>query len=443
MKRLILSLFVLCAQVSVAYAVEVKEVTSEHGIKAWLVEEHALPLVVVKVAFTGSGYAYDAAGKEGRANMTASLLMEGAGDMDAKSFSEAIESRAISMTAGADEDYFHLSMETLSDHAETAFSYLALVLTNPRFDAEAIERTRRQMLSIQAQQEQEPAYQLMESWQKTAFPNHPYSKPPVGTKASVAGLSKDDLQFVVSNMLTRENIIIAVVGDITPDALKRLLDDQFGNLPAQYMPDTKVEEAVLPAPAASAPVVSFDIPQTMVMFGFPSIKREDPAYYAAHVMNHLLGGGGALNSRLGKALRGERGLTYGVGTYLDPAPYASTLRGRFATRNEQAGAALEVLKSTLKKFSEEGITQEELDDAKKFITGSFVLGLDSNTDVANFLINMQVQNLGMDYLNRRNELMQAVTRDDVMAMAKRIIAEDKLLVVMLGKPSLDKSGQAQ
>jgi zinc protease len=443
MKRFICSAFLLFAQMNAAYAVEVKEVISEHGIKAWLVEEHALPLVAVKVTFTGSGYAYDAAGKEGRANMVASLLMEGAGDMDARSFSEAIESRAISMTAGADEDYFHLSMETLSEHAETAFSYLALVLTNPRFDAEAIERTRRQMLSIQAQQEQEPAYQLMDSWQNTAFPNHPYSKPSIGTKASVAGLDKEDLQFVVSNTLTRENMVIAVVGDITPDALKRLLDDQFGGLPANYKPDTKVEEAKIPAPAASVPVVSFDIPQTMVMFGFPSIKREDPAYYAAHVMNHLLGGGGSLNSRLGKALRGERGLTYGVGTYLDPAPHGSTLRGRFATRNEQAGVALDVLKATLKTFAENGVTPEELDDAKKFVTGSFVLGLDSNADVANFLINMQVQNLGMDYLNRRNELMQAVTREDVVAMAKRIIAEDKLLVVMLGKPVLGKTETTQ
>ena len=442
MKKLLIAAVFVCVNVAPAFAVEVKEVVSEQGIKAWLVEEHALPLIAVKIAFEGSGFAYDKAGKEGRANMMAAMLTEGAGDMDSRAFSEAIESRAIALEAGVDEDYFRVSMETLSEHAETAFSYLALALTNPRFDADAIDRTRRQILTLQAQQEQDPSYQLMMHWNKAAFPKHPYSNPMVGTKASIAGLGKEDLKFFQSHFITRENMVIAVVGDITPDALKRLLDDQFANLPASYKPDTKVDDTQVAA--ASAPeIVNFDIPQTMVMFGLPALKRSDPDYYNAHVMNHMLGGGGTLSSKLGKAMREARGLTYGIGSFLDPAPHAPSWRGRFSTRNEQAGTALSVLKDTLKTFSEGNISDEELDDAKKFITGSFVLNLDSNADVANFLLSMQLLDLGMDYLDKRNALMEAVTKKGVADMAKRLIEADKLLVVMVGKPVLDGESKPQ
>ncbi len=442
MKNLFVSALFLSLSIAPAYAVEVKEVTSESGIKAWLVEEHALPLIAVKIAFKDSGNAYDLPGKEGRANIMAAMLTEGAGDMDARQFSEAIESRAIALEAAVEEDNFHVSMETLSEHAETAFSYLALALTSARFDSDAMDRTRRQMQSILAQQEQSPGYQLMQAWQQSAFPGHPYSNPMVGTKKSIAGISKDDLKFYQSHFLTRENMVIAVVGDITPDALKRLLDDQLANLPATYAPDTKVTDTKVAA-GTSPQTVSFDIPQTMIMFGLPALKRSDPEYYSAHVMNHILGGGGTLNSKLGKALRGERGLTYGVGTYLDPAPHGQSWRGRFSTRNEEAGKALAVLNETLKKFSEGDISQADLDDAKKFIMGSFVLNLDSNADVANFLLTMQLQDLGMDYLNRRNEYMQAVTLDDVKQSAKKLITPDSLLLVMVGKPVLDKTDTTQ
>jgi zinc protease len=443
MKYIITAVIIYSLSIVQASAVEVKEVVSEHGIKAWLVEERSLPLIAVKIAFTGSGSAYDAKGREGRANMVAAMLTEGAGDMDARSFNEAVESRAIALTSSIDEDMFHVSMETLSEHAETAFSYLGLVLTKPRFDSDAMERSRRQLLTILARQDEDPSYQLMQTWRRAAFPGHPYSRPIVGTRESVAALGKDDLRFFHNHYLTRENMVIAVVGDITPDALKRLLDEHLASLPATYKPEAALADTVMAAPAPSPQVVDFNIPQSMIMFGLPAIKRSDPDYLDAHIMNHLLGGGGALNSRLGKELREKRGLTYGIGTFIDPAPHASVWVGQFSTRNAEAGKALEVLKATLATFINDGITPEELEDAKRFITGSFVLSLDSNADIAAFLINMQIHNLGIDYLDRRNALMQAVTRENVMAMAKRLLVMDKLLVVMLGKPVLDAAGKTE
>ncbi len=428
----------LCCLVShAAFAVEVKEVVSQRGIKAWLVEEHALPLIAAKIVFTDSGYTHDAKGKEGRANMTAAMLTEGAGDMDSRAFNEAIESHAIDIGVGVDEDMFRLSLQTLSEHKETAFSYLGMMLRDPRFDADAMERTRRQTLSILMQQNQEPGYLLWKHWQKAAFPNHPYSNPPAGTAESVAELSKDDLRFYLSHYLTQKNMVIAVVGDITPDALARLLDDHLGSLPTAFEPDVKVEDIIV-APGSKPQAIDFDIPQSMVMFGLPSLKRSDPAYFDAYVMNYILGSG-SLTARLGEELREKRGLTYAVGSYLDPMQHSNAWRGSFSTRNDQAKAALDVLKGTLETFVKEGPTDTEIADAKRYITGSFVLSLGSNSDIANFLINMQVDDLGMDYLNRRNSLVEAVSKEKVVAMSKRLIEADKLQISVIGKPNLAES----
>ncbi len=152
-----------------ALATEVKEVVSPGGFKAWLVEEHVLPLVAVKIAFTGSGSAYDPAGKEGRSNMTAALLMEGAGDMDSRAFNEALENNAIELNFGTDEDLFRASLESLSEHKEKAFSYLGMALTKPRFDDSALERVRSQTLSLLTQEEQEPGYLLHRGWQQAGL----------------------------------------------------------------------------------------------------------------------------------------------------------------------------------------------------------------------------------------------------------------------------------
>jgi zinc protease len=417
-----------------AQATEVKEVVSPKGFTAWLVEEHALPLIAVKIAFKESGYAHDADGKEGRANMTAALLMEGAGDMDSRKFNEALESRAIALDMSADEDDFLVSLEALSEHKDKAFFYLGTALTKPRFDADAIERVRKQTQSAIIQQEQDPGFQLHRAWHQMAFGTHPYAKPEIGNKESVGKLGKDDLRYAASHYLTKENIIIAVVGDITPDELKKLLDTYLADLPARFEPDVTVKDVTVAA-SGNPVTIDFNIPQTMVAFGTGGVKRSDSDYFAAYVMNQVLGGGGSLTSRLGNEIREKRGLAYSVGTGVSPMTHSATWQGGFATRNEQAFAAKDVLISTLKDFVKNGPTDAEVSDAKQYITGSFVLNLDSNADIASFLLSMQLNHLGMDYLDKRNKMVEAVKRDDVFKMAKRLVDPDKLLIAMVGRPT--------
>lgn len=416
-----------------ALATEVREVVTPGGFKAWLVEEHSVPLLAVRIAFKESGYAHDKPGLEGRSNMVAALLGEGAGDLDSRAFNEALEAHAIELTSSADEDQIDVLLETLSEHKDKAFSYLGMALAKPRFDSSAIDRVKSQSLAWLVQKEQEPGYALQRAWQKLAYGDHPYGRAQIGTESGIRALDHGDLATFAKKHLTKENIIIAAVGDISPEELSRLLDAYLAELPQRFEPDVTVPEFTLPAGSNEPVIIAFDIPQTMVMFGANGLKRRDPDYFAAYVMNHLLGGGGSLTARLGEEIREKRGLAYSVYSGLNPMRHAASWHGGFATRNDQAHAALDVLRATLRTFVDQGPGAKELADAKRYVMDSFVLNLDSNAEIAAFLINMQINELGIDYFNRRNALVEAVRKEDVHAMARRLIDPDKLLVAMVGK----------
>jgi zinc protease len=422
----------LCVCTSAAYASSVQEVISPKGFKAWLVEEHSLPLVAIRIAFKGSGFAYDPKGREGRASLTAAMLMEGAGDMNQLAWSEALESHAMQMNTSADEDTLDLSMETLGEHKDLAFSYLGLAMTKPRFDGSAIERGQKQFISLLTKKEQQPGYLLEKAWKKAAFGSHPYANDQLGNPDSVDDLSASDLRYVTEHYLTKENIVIAVVGDITPADLSRLMDAHFSGLPEKYAPDVTLTDVQIAGDDGPI-VIEHGIPQTIVFFGGQGLKRNDPDYFTGYVMNHILGGG-SLTSLLATEIRERRGLTYSVSSQMQPLKHASTWRGAFSTRNDQLRTAVNVMLATLEAFAAKGPTDDEVRDAKSYIVDSFALNLDGNADLANFLINMQVNNLGIDYMERRKSLIEAVRKEDIEDMAKRLIDTEKMLLLMIGKP---------
>jgi zinc protease len=433
MMRLAL-LFLLLYAAAPAHAADVKEVVSPGGIKAWLVEEHSLPLVAIRLSFEGSGFAYDPSGREGLANFTATMLTEGAGDLGDRAFNEALEARAIEMNTAVNQDSLEVAMQSLSEHKDLAFSYLGMAVAKPRFDVDAVERTRRQMLSILKQSEQNPGYLMERSWAKEAFGDHPYGRPQLGTSSSLARLDRYDMQRYAERYLTRGNLLVAVVGDITPEELRPLLDKHFSSLPEKYKPETKIPDVQIAA--GKKPVaVDFNIPQTLVTFGLQGLKRSDPDYIAAYVMTQILAGDSSLTSRLGKEIREKRGLSYTVYARLTPFDHGGMFTGGFATRTEETHTALAVLKDTLDTFVKEGPSAEELSQAKQYLVGSFVINLDSNADLAGFLINMQHNRLGIDYLKRRDELIGAVTRNDVTAQARRLLDTRKLIIIKTGKPT--------
>ncbi len=429
MKKLLLVLFLFLA--APAYAVEIKEVKSPGGLTAWMVEEHALPLVHFRALFKNAGASYDPPGKEGRAMLVTELMLEGAGERDALAFIKTLEEHAIRFSVNVDEDFFTVTFSTLSENKALAFSLLNDMLLKPRMEAASIERVQQKALAGLKQLEQDPFYLQQRGLAEAVYGTHPYAQTQEGTAATIKSLGKKDFLDFMNRHLARENLQISVAGDITPVELESFMDKTFGALPEKTNPARSVEEATLPE-KASERVIAFDIPQTFVAFSMPGIKRTDPDYLVAHMMNYLLGGG--MSSRLSKEIREDRGLTYGVSSGLNPMPHAATLTGQFSTRNEQAKEAVSILRATLRKYAEEGVTEEELADAKRYLTGSFVLSLDTNRELTSLLSTMQLYQLGMDYIDKRNALLAAITTEQVNAMAKKLVDTNRMTVVLVGKP---------
>lgn len=414
-----------------ARATDVQRVISLGGIEAWLVEEHAIPLISVEVMFSG-GSALDPEGREGVASLAAGLLDEGAGDYDSETFLIRLVDRSIRLGASATQDNFSVAVETLSIHRDVAFEMMGLALSAPRYDPDAIERVRQQLLVEVIQNERDPDWIAAMTWYETVYPDHPYGRSPQGTVISVNAITRADLQIFARNRFARNNLIVAVVGDITPAELSPLLDQTFGALPADAA-SWDIDEAGF-ANAGALRVVERDIPQSVAFFGLSGIKRADPDFYAAYVMNHILGGGG-FTSRLTDEIREKRGLAYSVYTYLSPLRHGGLHIGSVGTRNDRVAESLDLIRAEFARLRHDGVSAEELADAKTHLTGAFPLRFDSNDRVARTLLSMQYNDLGIDYIDQRNSYIEAITLDDVNRVAQRLLVPGDLTVVVVGTPA--------
>ncbi len=413
-----------------ASATTVQRVVSPGGIEAWLVEEHAIPIVSLRLAHRG-GAALDPNGKEGLANLVSGLLDEGAGGYDSQAFQARLDDLTMRLGFSAGSDAFFGQVETLTDNVDAAFEMLHLALSRPRFEPAAVDRIRDQILAGLARSSTDPDYIAARTWYETVFGDHPYGRPGRGTPASVAAIGIDDLRRFVGERLARANLVIGIVGDMTAARLAPLLDKTFGPLPERAAPIV-LEEAI-PAAVGEVVVVDQEIPQSIVMFGHWGPKRADPAFYDAYVMNHILGGG-SFTSRLTTEVREKRGLAYDIFTSLVTYDHAGLYRGRVATQNARVAETIEIIRAEIARMRDSGANESELADAKTFLTGSFPLRLDSNGKIANLLVGIQLDDLGIDYLDRRNGFIEAVDGEDVSQAAAAFLKPDELVFVVVGAP---------
>ena len=340
--RIILSGFLMAVSVGFAQAIEIKEVTSPGGIKAWLVESKAIPLIAMEFSFEG-GSAADPAGKEGTANFITGMMDEGAGDLSGEAFQARRDELAVKIGFNSGVEQFEGSLQTLSKNRAEAFALLKVALTSPHFEKEAMERVRQQFLLAAKDDEQDPEKIASRAWMKLALGGHPYARRSNGTPKSIAAITPEDLRAMHKLLFSRKGLKVAVVGDIDAATLATALDEIFGGLP-----DTEPPPAVSSAHAAKGPVVGVidrDIPQSIIVFGHDGILRNDPDFIPAFVMSQVLGGGGS-TSRLTTEVREKRGLTYGVGFGLSPMDHAGLYVGSLGTRNEKAGEAMGIVKET-------------------------------------------------------------------------------------------------
>jgi zinc protease len=422
-----LALGMLATSAPAGAAAKVERVVSPGGIEAYLVSEPSIPFLALSIHFTG-GSALDPSGKEGLAYMVSGLLDEGAGALDSQAFRTELEDLAIRLSFDAQRDSFTGALKTLSEHRRRAFELLRLALVEPRFDAEPVERIRHQIEASLRRSSEDPDYLASLTWFETAFAGQPYGRPVRGTLESVAEIDTADLRTFVSTRLAKDNLTVGVAGDVTAAELGELLDLAFGDLPATSTPVTLTTTAPL---GGETIYERRDVPQSQVVFGEAGLARDDPDYYAAYVVNHILGGGG-FTSLLTEEVREKRGLAYSVYSYLYPLDHAPIWLGGLGTSNRSVEEALRLVRQEIERVARGEISQERLDDAKTYLTGSFPLRLTGNDRIAQTLVGMQVDDLGIDYLDRRNAYIEAVTLEDARRVAARLYHPDNLLVVVVG-----------
>ena len=429
LRSAVIALVVLGASAAPTFATTIERVVSPGGIEAWLVREPAVPLIAVDFAFAG-GAVQDPAGKAGTANLTASLLDDGAGDLDSKAFADRLERKAIELGFRADRDNVRGSLRTLSENRDEAFELLRLSLTAPRFDPSNVELNRAQILSSLRRASTSPGDIANKRWWETAFEGHPYGRPVDGTLESVPTITIADLRAYTHRVLARQNLKIAVVGDIDAETLKPLLDRVFGALPEK--PDLTPIENAAPQGLGRRIVVKLDVPQAVVDFGGPGIARKDPDFMTAYVVNHILGGG-AFSSRLYQEVREKRGLAYSVSDSLIWLDHAALFIGGTATRADRTGEALDLIEKEIHRLAEAGPTAAELAEAKNYLNSSFALNLDTSSKIAGLLVQLQLDDLGIDYISKRPAMIGAVTLDGARRVARRLL-DSGLLVTVVGKP---------
>ena len=407
----------------------IQDVTSPGGIRAWLVEDRSIPFLSLEIRFRG-GANLDPAGKRGVTNLMTALIEEGTGDLDAQGFATARDALAADFSFDAGGDALSVSALMLSENRDAAVDLLRQAITAPRFDPDAIERVRGQVLSNIASNDEDPEQLASRAFDVVAWGDHPYGSDQDGTAESVAALTRDDILAAFKGAIAHDRIYVAASGDINATDLGGLLDKLLGGLPATGAP--------LPPRGTwlakgGVTVKDYPVPQSVILFGQQGIKRADPDFFAAFILNEVLGGG-RFSARLMTEVREKRGLTYGISTWLAPLDLGEWIGGQFSSENGKVAEAIGIVRAEWARAASQGITAEELATTKTYLTGSYPLRFDGNAAIANILVGMQMEGLPIDYPVSRNAKIEAVTLEDVKRVAQRLLQPDALHFVVVGQP---------
>jgi zinc protease len=422
-------LFAVLCIAAPAQAVPIERVISPGGLEAWLVRQETVPLISMEFAFAG-GASQDPAEKAGVAHMVSALLDEGAGDLDSRAFHEKLEGKAIELRFRAGRDYFNGSLRMLNEHRDDAVELMRLALTVPRFETQDVERIRGQILSGVQRDITSPNAIASRRWWAAAFPGHPYGREVNGTLESLPRIGVEDLRTYVKRVLARDGLKIAIVGNLDAAAAGVLIDRIFGSLPAKA--DLQPVPRVDPQGLGQRIVVDLDVPQTVIAFGRRGVFRQDPDFMAAYILDHILGGG-TFSSRFYTEIREKRGLAYSIHDSLVWLKSTALMIGGTATRADRTAEALTVIESEIQRMAESGPTEEELAKAKAYLKGAYALNLDTSNKIAGALLQIQLDGLGIDYIDRRGALIDAVTLEDAKRVAQRLL-KSGMLVTVVGRP---------
>jgi zinc protease len=399
----------------------------DNGIILLTSEQRALPMVSIELLIDG-GSRHDLPNQEGLANLTARLLTYGTQRRTALQISDTLDFVGARLSAACGEDLASVSMTVLKKDLGTGLELLAEVLTAANFPQEEIDRQKQSIIASIRAREESPGDIAQRRFAAALYPQSPYGRPVEGNEASVKALEQKSLKAFYERYYRPNRTIVSIVGDISHQEIARALSEALRSW-------QKGDPATAPIPpsnivSAETIRVHKDLTQANIVLGHDGVGRENPDYYAIQVMNYILGGGG-FSSRTLDSIRNERGLAYSVYSYFSAEKGHGTFELVMQTKNETALEAIRIAKAEIRRMREELVTEEELSDAKDYLTGSFPLRFDTNRKVANFLAQVEYFQLGLDYPDRYPELIRKVTREDVQRVAQTYLKPETLITVIV------------
>ncbi|MGB4057004.1 MAG: pitrilysin family protein [Alphaproteobacteria bacterium] len=415
----------------------IQEVTSAKGIKAWLVEDHSVPVIAMEFGFRGAGSKLEPVEKQGLARMLSNTMDEGAGDLDSQSFQKELKDLSIGLSFSAGRDDFTGSLKTTTENKTRAFDLLMLALSKPRFDEEPVGRMRAANQSRIRSSLSDPDWIAARIMNDAAFHGHAYAQNSGGTLTSLDKITPADLREAHGKTIGKNNVVVAVAGDMTKDELSAALDTIFGALPEIPLPPEP--ENIALQNQGKIFVFKKDIPQAIIETTQPGISRNDPNYHAAQMMNFIYGSSG-FGSRLTSEIREKRGLTYGIYSGFTSMHHFDGLQVSTATENKNAGEIISLVNAEQEKMKSAPVTEQEIRDAKSYLIGSLPLGLTTTGDIAGLLLSLQLDALPIDYLERREDAIEKTTAADIQKLAQKLLNPTKTVTVIIGNPEkIDKT----
>ncbi len=414
------------ATTSAARAFEIKEVTSPSGIKAWLVEDYTVPIISLSLQFAG-GSSSDPEGKEGLTSVLTAMMDEGAGDLDTESLKAELEALGIEIGFSTTRDHISGGMRLVRSDLDRAFELFSMILNEPGFEPASLERVRAGFISRYQRSLTEPNAILGTAMREVLFEGHAYSRPSNGDAISLNAISREDVIDHHGRLFARSNLHVGVVGAIGPNELAVKLDEVFANLPMQANFESPHE---ITPQLGVRKHIGFESPQGLVSLALPGRKRSDPEFFAAFLVNHILGGG-TFSSRLFEEIREKRGLVYGVNSSMVTREHGAYLGAGFATRADQTEDALEVMLTEISRLAKEGPSEGELELAKQYVIGSYAINnLDTSSKIADVLVGLQADELGIDYIETRRAAINSVTLEQARAIAGELLGVEPTVITL-------------
>ncbi|MBN1918567.1 MAG: insulinase family protein [Verrucomicrobia bacterium] len=410
----------------------VERVVLANGMVVYLMEDHMLPLVkVYAVAKTGS--IHEPAEKAGLASLTGDVMRTGGTEaMTPDELNEALEFMAAEIGIGIEREAGRATLDVLKKDLDEGLRLYADVLRRPRFDERMIALRKAELGEEFRRENDQPEEVLFREFREALYGTHPYARRVTGYPETVARITRDDLVAFHKQFFHPNNLIMGVSGDFERDEMLAKLEAVFGDWPKADL-DIPEPPAVPTTFTRSLKLVDKDLVQSNIVLGHLGIDRLDPDYYAAYVLNDILGGSG-FNSRLTEQVRTKAGLAYSVGSYFHAPRYTGFFFAYCFTKTETTSETVQMILDELERVRREPVTDEEFERARRSIENQFVFRFQTAEQIVAQKAELEYIGLPSDYLERYLDTIRGVTKEDLMRVAQRLIQPDRITLLIVGKP---------